>query len=370
MTTGPRSEFVGRRAAPALRQYLAGYVGYRESGLPPGRHRGLPSPYLTLIVTLDDPLVVLAHPDPATPPGRYDTLLGGLHTAPALIAHPGRQSGIQLLLHPLGARALLGLPAGGLAHADVDAGTVLGPFAAELRERLVGTDGWAGRFALLDRLLTERLAPDTRLPPELLHAWRRLLTTGGGVPVAVLAEETGWSTRYLSRAFGVEIGLGPKRAARVVRFDRARRLLRRPPVAGRPGWLAEVAAATGYYDQAHLDRDFRAFAGCPPSRWLADEGAVAPGAGRSERVAEPAGVGTSTGAARPVRGAGTYGAGRPGRGGSPAGSGSATPASPSRVTSMPKKISFPGHVTRSADRGEEFRNVQAGAGTGPADSPA
>ncbi|MEO3924020.1 helix-turn-helix domain-containing protein [Micromonosporaceae bacterium B7E4] len=293
MTSEPRSEFVGRRPASALRPYLAGYVGYRENGVPPGRHRGLPSPYLTLIVTLDDPLVVTAHPDPATPPGRYDTLLGGLHTAPALIEHPGRQSGIQLALNPLGARALLGLPAGELAHTDLDAGAVLGPFADELRERLGATEGWAGRFALLDRLLTDRLAPDTRLPAELVHAWRRLLASGGSVPVAELARETGWSSRYLSRSFGAEIGLSPKRAARVVRFDRARRLLQRPPVAGRAGALAEVAVAAGYYDQAHLDRDFRAFAGCPPSRWLADEF----GGGEFRNVQAEPGTGSTDSAA-------------------------------------------------------------------------
>ncbi|GAA3766325.1 AraC family transcriptional regulator [Plantactinospora mayteni] len=297
MTTEPRSEFVGRRPAPALRPYLAGYVGYRESNLPPGRHRGLPSPYLTLILTLDDPLVVVAHPDPATPPGRYDSLLGGLHTTPALIAHPGRQSGIQLALSPLGARALLGLPAGELAHIDLDAGAVLGPFAEELRERLRSADGWAERFALLDRLLTDRLAPDTRLPAELVHAWRRLLASGGGVPVAELARETGWSSRYLSRSFGIEIGLSPKRAARVVRFDRARRLLQRPPVAGRPGGLAEVAAAAGYYDQAHLDRDFRAFAGCPPSRWLADEAGGGEGGGGFRNVQAEPGAGSADSAA-------------------------------------------------------------------------
>ncbi|WP_432000735.1 hypothetical protein [Streptomyces sioyaensis] len=83
--------------------------------MPPGRHRGLPSPRLTLIFTLDEPLTLAGHPDPAQAPGTYSALLGGLHTRPALITHEGRQSGVQLGLHPLGARALLGLPAGELA---------------------------------------------------------------------------------------------------------------------------------------------------------------------------------------------------------------------------------------------------------------
>ena len=84
-----------RRPAAALRPYVAWYSGYRQRGVPPARHRGLPSPFLTLIFTLDDPLVILAHPDSRQPPGDYGTLLGGLHSTPALIAHEGAQSGIQ-----------------------------------------------------------------------------------------------------------------------------------------------------------------------------------------------------------------------------------------------------------------------------------
>jgi hypothetical protein len=58
------------RRAPAepLRHYVAWYTGYRQRGVPPARHRGLPSPFLTLIFTLDEPLTVLAHPDPGQPP--------------------------------------------------------------------------------------------------------------------------------------------------------------------------------------------------------------------------------------------------------------------------------------------------------------
>ena len=40
---------------------------------------------------------------------------------------------------------------------------------------------------------------------------------------------------------------------------------------GRSPALADLAVAGGYYDQAHLAREFRGLAGCPPSRWLAEE---------------------------------------------------------------------------------------------------
>jgi AraC-like DNA-binding protein len=253
---------------------VAGYSGYRDAGGPPDRHRGLPSPYLTLIFTLDDPLHVTEHPDPQAAPDRYDALVGGLHTTAALIVHEGRQSGVQVALLPLAARAVLGLPAGELASLDVHADHVLGPFAEQVRERLLAVEGWPARFAALDEALLQRVN-QARLPepgPEVTHAWNRLLATAGQVSVARLAADVGWSTRNLNRQFSIELGLGPKAAARVIRFDRARReLQRRATAAGRPPALAEIAADFGYFDQAHLAAEFSTLAGCPPSRWLSEE---------------------------------------------------------------------------------------------------
>ena len=272
-------EHCRQRPVGPLRPYVAHYTGYRQRGVPPARHRGLPSPFLTLIVTLDEPLVLLAHPDPRQPPGDFGALLGGLHSAPALITHDGAQSGIQVALRPLGARALLGLPAGELAEIDVPAEAVLGGVCTELRARAVAAPGWPERFALQDEILLRlktRAGPpriEPRAAPEVGWAWRQLLASGGTLRITDLAAETGWSGRHLTSRFRTEIGLTPKAAARVIRFDQARHLLaRRARSTGDGGYrLADLAAACGYFDQAHLAREFRALAGCPPSQWLTEE---------------------------------------------------------------------------------------------------
>ena len=258
-------EYAQARPAPELRAHVAFYSGYRQAGLPAGIHRGLPSPWLTLILTLDEPLVIAAHPDARQRPGSYDTLLGGLHLSPALITMPGAQSGVQVAVHPLGCQALFGLPAAELANVDTDFAAVAGATVVnELRERLLLAADWPARFAALDDVLSRRLH-ERRAHPDVEHVFDRLLRTGGSVPVAELAREVGWSARHLTDRFRAEVGLRPKEAARVARFDRARRQLR-------PGVrLADLAAGTGYFDQAHLAREFQALAGCSPSRWLADE---------------------------------------------------------------------------------------------------
>jgi len=271
---GPVDEHCRARPSEPLCPYVAWYTGYRQRGVPPARHRGLPSPFLTFIVTLDEPLVILAHPDPGQRPGHFHTLLGGLHSAPALIAHQGAQSGIQVALRPLGTRALLGLPAGELAGIDVPAEAVLSDLCSELRARVLAAAAWTERFAVLDEILLRRMnAAQLGVAPEIGWAWRQLLTSGGAILVSDLAEQTGWSGRHLASRFREEIGLTPKAAARVIRFDRARRLLaRRATAATGPGYrLADLAATCGYFDQAHLAREFNALAGCPPSQWLAEE---------------------------------------------------------------------------------------------------
>jgi AraC-like DNA-binding protein len=294
------SDYAPYRPSAALRPFVSWGTGYRQAGLEPASHRGLPSPWLTLIVTLDEPLVITAHPDPGQPPSAHDFLLGGLRTAPATVTHEGRQSGIQLGLTPLGARALLGVPAAELASIDVEATDVLGALATRVRERVLAEAGWPGRFAALEAFLARRVQQATgtetagagspgagrlaRARPEVSYAWRRLRDSRGSVSVSGLAAETGWSARHLGAQFRAETGLSPKEAARVIRFDRARRLLagwqagtQASGQAGtqastaRPGTLADLAAECGFYDQAHLARDFRDLAGCPPSQWMAEE---------------------------------------------------------------------------------------------------
>jgi AraC-like DNA-binding protein len=56
-----------------------------------------------------------------------------------------------------------------------------------------------------------------------------------------------------------------------VRFDAARRSLAARVARGGPLDLAGLAASYGYYDQAHLTRDWRDLAGLPPARWAAAE---------------------------------------------------------------------------------------------------
>jgi transcriptional regulator GlxA family with amidase domain len=111
-----------------------------------------------------------------------------------------------------------------------------------------------------------RLDRGPRPSPEVGWAWERLVASGGAVPIGRLAKEVGWSHRHLIVRFRQQVGLGPKTAARLVRFDGVCRHL--DQARGRLDW-GRVAAEAGYADQAHLIREFRQFTGTTPTEFLA-----------------------------------------------------------------------------------------------------
>ncbi|MEY8569564.1 MULTISPECIES: helix-turn-helix domain-containing protein [Brevibacterium] len=257
-----RNDELIRRPHPRLRPFVGDYAGYDIAGVPAGTHLGLPSGTLTFIVSIDEPLCQV---DAVTGSREhFDVLLAGLHLRSTLIAHPGAMSGIQINFSPSAPRAFFGIPAAEFAHHSVDVARISRPLAAELHERVNLETEWSARFAAIDDVLMRTLDDTNRPRTEVADAWHRIVGSRGGLPVAVVAEDVGWSRRHLGSQFRSEFGIGPKDAARIVRFDRARRLI----PAGR-GSMAEIAVSCGYADQAHLNRDFQDFVGLSPSRWLA-----------------------------------------------------------------------------------------------------
>ena len=184
--------------------------------------------------------------------------MAGLHDAPALTEHAGEGHGIQAYLTPLGARRLLGMPMSELTREVVELEDLIGPAAHELAERLATAPDWATRFDLLERAIAERALAAPPVAPELVWSWQRLHDP---VPIGELADEVGWSRRHLAATVHRELGMAPKALARLLRFEGALQRLRDGAD------LADLALDSGYYDQAHFNRDFRAFAGVTPTEY-------------------------------------------------------------------------------------------------------
>lgn len=262
-----RWEMAFRSPWPALAPFVQHYVGWDETTPAPLRRRELPIGAIPVIISFGPSFELLdPHDEEHGPRRRRVSFVAGLHDAFSVVEHQGVSRGVEIYFTPLGARRFFGLPLGEVAQQVVELEDVLGTrTAAELVERLATAPGWAERFALLDATIVARLAEAVEPPASVAWAWRRLTETDGRLPIAALAQEIGCSRRHLVAQMREQIGLPPKTIARVLRFNRAVSLLQRDDGAR----FAEIAADCGYYDQAHLNRDFRAFAGDAPTAFLA-----------------------------------------------------------------------------------------------------
>lgn len=232
------------------------------------RERVFPSGRLELIVQLDATYRLIEGAGAESCPV---TCLTGLQTSPILIEAPDRPCRVLgIRFHPVGAYAVLGLPLSELSGWTVDLEDLAGRAAAELTERCHGAATVEERFRLAAEWVAGRAARSPGADPAV--SWiarqieRRIDRQEGPVSIAELRERTGLTRTRLAAAFREQIGVAPKLYARILRFRRLLGLLH----AG-AGPLSDLALAAGYYDQPHMNAEFRELSGLTPREFLAGQ---------------------------------------------------------------------------------------------------
>ncbi|MEV2251666.1 AraC family transcriptional regulator [Streptomyces sp. NPDC050147] len=258
---------VPRRAAPLDGVTLVGFRDRSDAGLD---MRVIPQPVVTVVVELGDDALAVENSGGSR---ALRSLAAGLSPGEARVRGE-RVHCVELRMSPVSAYSLLGVPPVDLEGGVFGLEELWGRQESRLREQLTVADGWDDRFALMHEFLARRHASAPSMDPEVVTSWERIVSRRGQVRIADLAVACGWSRKRLWSRFTAQVGLTPKRAAMLVRFDRAVRGLS----AGRDA--AAVAVACGYADQSHLHRDILAFARCTP-------GALGPPAGTPVALGTP-----------------------------------------------------------------------------------
>jgi AraC-like DNA-binding protein len=239
-------------------------AGFRARTSDPVDLHVVPYPAVTVAVDFSDEPVIL---EDAGGRRQRGSAVAGI--APGELRARGRGvECLQVRLSPVIAHAVLGGGAPESSATVVALDDLWGGKAEQITARLRGSSSWAERFAIVEAALGERVEAGRPVDREVAFAWGRIVRSGGQVRVEQLAVELGWSRKRLWSRFRSQLGLTPKQAAQLVRFDQAAHLL----AAGHGA--ARVAAETGYVDQSHLHRDVMAFAGVTPTvvstaPWLA-----------------------------------------------------------------------------------------------------
>ena len=249
------------RPGPPLADYVEFFGHWRHRG-PNYRSRALPRGAVTIVLDVGQRQQL----DFYAADGRTR-----LPVPPALIIGPHSGSYVSdiaadepvMAIHfrPGGAFPFLGVPLGELEDAGVGLDEIWGRSGHELHERLVEAPSAAAGFGVLEEFLRKRARLSVRRHPGVAAAMEAI-ETDPSRQMAEIRHLAGLSTKRMIALFRAEVGLAPKAYARVRRLQAVLRRLGGGAEGG-----ADIAADTGYFDQAHLAREFRSFTAMTPTQY-------------------------------------------------------------------------------------------------------
>jgi AraC-like DNA-binding protein len=267
---GPSWELWRREPHPALRAVVAGL--WAGGGEPAGsRHRVLPNGELMMMFHVGPPQRAVESDGRPSEIALEAGFVAGLQERPYTIETPHRDTYVVAArLRPEAFAALHpSATAAELVGQVVEISSLLGRApVSELCGRLGAVRDLGEALDRVEHWILGRLS-SRRGPAEATsHARGLIARSGGGLRIEPLCRELGLSRRRLGELFRRDVGVPPKRLARIVRFRGALDHLRWHG----SGEFARVALQAGYYDEPHLFRDFRELALLTPSDYLKARG--------------------------------------------------------------------------------------------------
>ncbi|HEX3054073.1 MAG TPA: helix-turn-helix domain-containing protein [Aggregatilineaceae bacterium] len=237
------------------------YLYYLDGRMASSHEKILPLPTLDLKINLGGALQVYEndHTDTYT-----ESWCVGVWRVPHTVDWPSDLRLFGVHFKPDGAYPFLHLPLSELHNRVVTLDAIWGQFAAELRERLYAAPTIQSGFALLERLLLERLE---EAPPglEIVRSGiTQMARQHGIVSIRDLSDSIGISQNHLGTHFKRFVGVSAKELAQLYRFEYSLHMA--DPI--RPVEWTRVALRSGYYDLSHLNKEFLAFSGHSPTDYL------------------------------------------------------------------------------------------------------
>lgn len=252
---------------PPLSDFVAMLWLHEEEGTRPhAKERILPTGAAGLVINLwEDETRTYDREDT----GRVDRTGGATVTGACseyfVIDTAEQQWVIGVIFKAGGAFPFLKMPASELQNTQVPLDTLWGSGGLRVRERLLEAPTPEGKFRVLELVLLEQMARNLERHPAVRFAVREFLQVPHARTVSEVTDQLGLSPRRFIQVFSEQVGMTPKLFCRVQRFQEALRLV----ATGRPIDWTEIALSCGYFDQAHFNRDFKAFSGLNPSAYLA-----------------------------------------------------------------------------------------------------
>lgn len=257
--------YLSHKPAPPLSDFvdvLWLYEGYEATH---AQERLLPDGTVELVVNLREDRIRIHD---SRDPEQFQTAPGAVVSGPRseffVIDTASAASTIGAHFKPGGAFPFFRVPPGEISNHSIPLACLWGDGAARLRERLLLATTPQAKFRVMENCLLEQLARPLEHHPAMSFAVQQICQARYSGPISQITEKVGFSQRHFIQLFCDEVGLTPKLFCRVSRFQR---VIQRAHVRNGINW-AQLALECGYYDQAHFNHDFQAFAGLTPSQYL------------------------------------------------------------------------------------------------------
>ena len=251
-------EYLVHKPVPPLSDFVKLFWRMTNPGAPPSRRRVYPDGTMSLVIHLANSTSTFFINDE-----RFDIkvpLLAGPYSH-AFDVDPSLSTAlIGVVFQPFAGRAFFPVAAHELHNLDISLSDLLPSDADELLEAICSASDARSQFRSLERFLMKRLTKIFPVHPKIKYAVGQLSSNGGLRRVRRVQMDTGLSHTRFIQLFREHVGITPKLFCRVQRFC----ALRERIANGQPVNWADLAADCGYFDQAHLIRDFRQFAGLTP----------------------------------------------------------------------------------------------------------
>lgn len=186
----------------------------------------------------------------------------GAYSRPYVIdtSRPSPTLGVHF--RPGGAAPLLGVPLSKLLDRHIPLEELWGRESAVLRERLMDARSVSTMFDLVEQTLLDQLSEPPQDHSAILRAVAEF-SSGTTTRVKAMSDSLSYCSKRFICQFHDAVGLTPKVFCRIQRFQAVLDRI----VGGKQIHWAGMAVDGGYYDQSHMIRDFRTFAGVTPREY-------------------------------------------------------------------------------------------------------
>jgi AraC-like DNA-binding protein len=249
--------------SPALRPFVRQlWISQSAPQAEAGREHALPTGEMHLVFRLAGPALRLF----SSESDQTGTVVRGPVVGGARSSFYIKESGASVLsvgvqLLPGAAMDLFGVSAAELAERHTPLSDLWGAGADSALNQLSSARGAQNRLMILEGLLAQRLPMPRAMHPAVAQL---IQASGGGVRIDAAVRDSRYSHRGFIALFRQATGMSPKRYARLMRF-RALLAMLRERCSATP--LGQLALEAGYSDQAHMNREFRQFAGLTPLQY-------------------------------------------------------------------------------------------------------